>query len=157
MEMPQLYRKRFIPDECVHLGKDEIVLLEKDKLITRWNTIKPRKDFSSGVSLYLFSKGYKISRMERADGSFWQYYCDIVHTDYYPSENKYVFVDLLADVIIQPDGCFKVVDLDELSEAYKNRLLSEDLLHESLNALNSLLTDIYSGEFKKIIEILDKY
>ena len=44
MENITLYRKRLIPDELVHL-KDDVVLYHDDTvIITKWKTIKPRKD-----------------------------------------------------------------------------------------------------------------
>ena len=54
------------------------------------------------------------------------------------------FTDLLADVIIYPDGFVKVVDIDELVTALNQKLISEDTLKKSLLNLSSLLEIIYS-------------
>ena len=66
-------------------------------------------------------------------------------------------VDLLADVIIFPDGRIKVVDLDELSEAFENRLIDEALLKKSLLSLSKLLDEIYSKGIDELIAPIEKY
>ena len=79
---------------------------------------------------------------------FW--YCDIVEYDYDAAANTYVVTDLLADVIVYPDGFVKVVDIDELVTALNEKLISEDTLKKSLLSLSNLLEIIYSGNFHKL-------
>ena len=45
------------------------------------------------------------------------WYFDIVEYDYDKENNSLTSLDLLADVIVYPDGFVKVLDLDELAEA----------------------------------------
>lgn len=155
MEKPELFRKRYIPEECVPLKDDVIISMSDDVIITDWKTLKPRKDFSGGTSLYLLNKGAKISKIYDMDGNFSHYYCDIMRVE--KSENKVTFIDLLADVVIKPDGSYKVVDLDELNDAFRSGMISADELSMSLLSLNNLLSDIYCGRFKEYEEILAKY
>ena len=84
------------------------------------------------------------------DGSLLYWYCDIVDFDYHPSDNSLIVTDLLADVIIYPDGFVKVVDLDELVTALEERSISLDTLKLSLLHLDRLLQIIYSGGFGKL-------
>lgn len=63
--------------------------------------------------------------------------------------------DLLADVILYPDGFVKVVDLDELAEAFEKRLLSEELLKKALRQTNQLLTLTYSGGFSSLQSVIN--
>ena len=63
--------------------------------------------------------------------------------------------DLLADVILYPDGFVKVVDLGELAEAFEKRLLSEELLKKALRQTNQLLTLIYSGGFSSLQSVIN--
>ena len=58
-----------------------------------------------------------------------------------------IVTDLLADVIIYPDGFVKVVDLDELVTALESRSISLDTLKTSLIKLDKLLSIIYAGNF----------
>lgn len=68
-----------------------------------------------------------------------------------------MFTDLLADVIIMPDGMVKVVDLDELAVADKEGLITREELQMSLLQLNDLLEIIYSGRFDSLKTIIEEY
>lgn len=150
MPTPILYRKRIIPDECVLLKEDKILHRDEQTIVTGWNTLKPRKDLHHGYSCYFFKEGYKVSKFYREDNSLLYWYCDIVEYDYHPDTDTYIVTDLLADVIIYPDGFVKVVDIDELVTALNEKLISEDTLKKSLLCLNNLLEIIYSGTFDKL-------
>ena len=60
------------------------------------------------------------------------------------AKNELHIIDLLADVVVYPSGKIRVVDLDELSEAFEKRLINETLLKKSLLSLNRLLKEIDS-------------
>lgn len=156
MSDPILYRKRIIPNECVLLKDDRILVRDSDKIITGWNTIKPRKDLHHGYSCYYLKDGFKVSKFYREDGSLLYWYCDIVSYEHQPETDTYIVTDLLADVIVYPDGFVKVVDIDELVAALNKKLISEDTLKASLLNLNSLLETIYAGEFHKLQEPIEK-
>ena len=156
MPTPILYRKRIIPDECVLLKDDKILHRDEQIIVTGWNSLKPRKDLHHGYSCYFLKEGYKVSKFYREDNSLLYWYCDIVEYDYHPDTDTYIVTDLLADVIIYPDGFVKVVDIDELVTALNEKLISEDTLKKSLLNLNSLLEIIYSGTFDKLIEPIEK-
>ncbi|MDE6664268.1 MAG: DUF402 domain-containing protein [Lachnospiraceae bacterium] len=156
MPTPILYRKRIIPDECVLLKDDKILHRDEQIIVTGWNSLKPRKDLHHGYSCYFLKEGYKVSKFYREDNSLLYWYCDIVEYDYHPDTDTYIVTDLLADVIIYPDGFVKVVDIDELVTALNEKLISEDTLKKSLLNLNSLLEIIYSGTFDKLTEPIEK-
>ena len=65
--------------------------------------------------------------------------------------------DLLADVIIYPDGFVKVIDLEELVIALNDGILTIEQLKTSILTLNHLLELIYNGEFKSFQLLLEKY
>ena len=150
-----LYRKRFIPNETVHLKDDEILCKDAQKLITKWNVLKPRKDFHHGCSCYFFEKGIKVSKFYREDGSFLYWYCDIVDFIYDDENNALTIVDLLADVIIYPDGNVKVMDIDELCQAKEEGLIDEALFFRSVKNLGALLGAIENGSFEELGKELD--
>ena len=149
---PSMYRKRYIPDEIKSLEKDEILYMSDDVIVTKWDTFRPKKNFSNGISCTFVNKGFKISKFMDNNGKLVYYYCDIIHSDYYKDENKWIFTDLLADVKIYPDGKTEIVDLDEVSEALKSGIISTETVCELMENLNSLLGIIYSGEWRKMTE-----
>lgn len=124
MKDPILYRRRLIPEECVLLKDDRILLHADNILVTSWQALKPRKDLHHGYSCYFFKEGYKISKFYAADNTLLYYYCDIITHDYNEKTNTLIVTDLLADVIIYPDGFVKVVDLAEISQALSANLLT---------------------------------
>lgn len=151
MEKPKIYRKRFIPNEVVFLKDDEIQYYDEDVIVTKWNVLKPRKDFSKGYSCYYIKKGYKVSKFLDDDENLVYYYCDIIETKYNVAENSYLFIDLLADVIIYESGFVKVVDIGEIADALENNLIDIELAKRALKQLDELLDIIYKEGLKKLL------
>ncbi len=144
-----LYRRRYIPDELILL-KDDIILYADENIIkTKWNVLKPRKDFSHGISWYYIKEGWKISSFLKEDGSLLYYYCDIIDVEYNKEENKCVVNDLLADVKIYPDGKVEVVDIDEIADSLDKGIITAGSAKKALRQLDSLLRIIYSGKFRE--------
>ncbi len=154
-DKPLLYRKRIIPPENVLLKDDEILYIDERIIITKWNTLHPKKDFSHGVSCYFLKEGYKVSKFLRTDDSLLYWYCDILDYTYESETDSYVFRDLLADVIVYPDGFVKVNDLDEFEEAIENGVLVISDVTRALKSLSNLLEIIYSGDFGKLTKRID--
>lgn len=157
MANPTLYRKRLIPDECILLKDDTIIYRDDKIIVTGWNSLKPRKDLHHGCSCYYLTEGIKVSRFYKEDNSLLFWYCDIVDYDYDASTDTYIVTDLLADVIIYPDGFVKVVDLDELVTARESDILSEDKLMKALLRLDHLLKIIYAGDFPSLQKPTEDY
>lgn len=154
MTNPTLYRRRIIPDECVLLKDDIIISCDENHIVTKWNALRPKKDLHHGASCYFLKEGFKVSKFCREDDSLLYFYCDIVDYHYDAVQNNLVVTDLLADVIIYPDGFVKVVDLDELVTALEARSISLDTLKASLNKLDKLLKIIYAKEFESLTAML---
>ena len=60
----------------------------------------------------------------------------------------------LADVIVKPDGNTRVVDLDELADAFERGLLSSQRMSCALRQLDDLLQAIYRDRFESLTEPL---
>ena len=157
MENITLYRRRIIPDEIVHLEDDVVLYHDDTVIITKWKTIKPRKDMDHGFSAYLLKEGIKVSKFYRADNSLLYWYCDIVDYTYDCNTNSYTSTDLLTDVVLYPDGQIRVLDLDELAEASIKDLITKDQLHSALVRTNKLLNIMYCKEFEKYTGLIDRY
>ena len=156
MDKPKLYRKRIIPEEIILLDKDTILYSDDSRIITRWNTIKPKKILHHGCSCYFLKEGFKVSKFYREDGTLLYWYCDIISYKYDDKENSYVFTDLLADVLIYPDGRVEVVDVGEIADALTDGTLTVEEMVPALRSLDKLLTIIYSGEFKTIQDMINR-
>ena len=157
MTNPTLYRRRIIPDECVMLKDDIILYCSRERIVTSWNTLHPKKDLHHGMSCYFLQEGFKVSKFCHEDDSLLYWYCDIVDFNYHPGDNSLIVTDLLADVIIYPDGFVKVVDLDELVAALESRSISLDTLKPSLMRLDKLLNLIYSNQFDTLKAYIENY
>ena len=155
MHQTILYRKRFIPNETICLKDDEIIEKNEDRIVTKWNVLHPKAEFSKGVSCYFLKEGYKVSKFLSENGDLVYYYCDIIDTQYHAQENAYYFTDLLVDVIIYPDGFVKVVDLAELADALDENIITEDIVKTSLRRLETLLAEIYGGKLKDLVQYLE--
>ena len=151
-EYPTLIRKRLIPLETLRLEKDVIVHQSERLLVTRWTTIKPKKELHHGSSCFLLKEGWKVSRFIDHQGKLICWYCDIIATEYDADTDTFTFTDLLADVLIYPSGLIKVVDLDELAEAVEKKLITSDQLLDSLRKLDALLQLIYDGALLPALE-----
>ena len=154
---PTLFRKRIIPNECVKLKDDIILHMDKNMLVTKWKTLKPRSDFHHGYSLYLFDEGIKVSKFLREDGSLYYWYCDIVEYDNDPEKNELVVTDLLVDITIDSDNRLNVLDVDELTTAYEKGLITDEQFHLSVKRLGDLLSSVHSGKFIKYAEYVEQY
>lgn len=151
----RLYRRRLIPTECIPLKDDVIVEQNDEYIITKWNTIRPKPNFSHGCSCYFLREGLKVSKIYQADGSLLYWYCDIVDYHFDPRDSSLTITDLLADVILYPDGRIEVVDLDELAEALERGLITKEQMTSCLRNLNHLLTTIYRDKFDRLQTRLD--
>jgi len=157
----QLFRKRHIPEECIPLKNDSVLFLDASRMVTAWNVLKPRSDFASGISLFDFEKHWKITRVAKADGSLYHWYCDImkvhISEDKETDTSTYLMEDLLIDIVIEPDDSVHVLDLDEAAEAFEKGLISGADLTLALNAADALLRVIRNGEFANYQEIIETY
>lgn len=148
MENIKLYRRRYIPDELIYLKNDKVLSVDDERIVTRWNVLTPRHDFTHGVSCYFIKEGFKVSKFLDKDENILYWYCDIIETEINDDATSYTFNDLLIDVIVKEDGFVKVVDLDEVGKALKEKIMSEELIIKAMERVSNLLNIIYGGDFK---------
>ncbi len=157
MSEMKLYRKRIIPNECILLGDDQILYHDPEVIVTKWNTIRPKKTLHHGYSCYFLERGFKVSKFYDHGGHLISWYCDIISHTFNASENTYVFTDLLVDVIVYPDGFVRVVDLDELADAARDGLITPEQMQLALRRTDKLLSLIYKGAFEKLQKYIEDY
>ena len=61
VQHPTLIRKRLIPLETLRLEKDVVIHRSDRLLVTRWTTIKPKKELHHGSSCFLLKEGWMRS------------------------------------------------------------------------------------------------
>jgi hypothetical protein len=144
---PQILRRRLIPFETVDLAGDALLHRDPRLLVTRWRTIRPKKEFASGVSFWFLDRDYKVSRFYAHDGTFLYWYCDVLQIEYDGARDSYLMLDLLLDVRAYPDGRVEVLDEDELAEAHARRLVTDGQRDRAREILAGLLRDIGEGAF----------
>ena len=74
-------------------------------------------------------------------GSLLYWYCDIVEYEYRPEDNSLTSLDLLADVIICPDGFVKVIDLDEPFIGHNSFSVKGGIIHIFSSLPQALVDD----------------
>ncbi|MDE7326628.1 MAG: DUF402 domain-containing protein [Lachnospiraceae bacterium] len=150
-----IYRKRFVPLETIAL-KDDCILFESDtRIITCWKSLKPRKDIGGGISAYFMDKGIKVSKVFSPDGHFVHWYCDMIRT--VSSGDSITFIDLLIDVVIDPQGRIHILDAAEAADALRDGLITADILCDALRAMDTLLADIDAGRFSDYTEWITRF
>lgn len=152
----KLYRKRLIPEECILLKDDHLFYQSPDILMTAWSALKPKPDLDHGISCYYLKEGFKISKFYDHQNRFMYWYCDIISHQYDKEENRYIFTDLLADVILYPDNRLRVIDLDELSLALSGGLLQKEDVCDALLKLDHLLRLYFQGLLKGYLDGIDR-
>lgn len=153
----KLYRKRIIPEECILLENDEVLHIDSEVIVTKWNTLHPKKTLHHGYSCYFLERGFKVSKFYDHDGNLISWYCDIITHTYDQETNTYIFTDLLVDVIVYPDGFVRVVDLDELADAQRDGLITTEDMQKALRRTDKLLSLIYKGAFDKLQKYIEDY
>ena len=151
----KMFRKRFIPNEIVDISSDEVLERNENIIVTKWKPIKPRADIGGGISYIFLKKGYKISKIFDTEGNFKYWYCDIIEYTYDNQKDEYIFVDLLADVVIYPSGKYEVLDLDELKNVFEEKSITKEQMLKSIKCVNTLVEMLQNGMFPP--EICDKY
>ena len=142
----KLIRKRYYPNEEIDISCDEIVHIDERLMVTKWVPINDRTDIEKGTSYWFFDKNIKVSKIYEKDGNFKYYYIDMCRyeTEYL---KEYKMIDLLADIIVYPDGHYKVLDFDELLEYMENETITPKEFLQSIKAFTKTITDINEGVF----------
>ena len=153
----KLFRKRLFPDEVVYLKDDDIVYHDTQIIVTKWNALHKKIDLHHGISCYFLNEGCKVSKFYTEDHQLLYWYCDIAKYEYNQEKDSLLFTDLLADVIIYPNGAIKVVDLEEAANILESGKISQQDICEMLRCLDTLLNKIYNGQFEEMKKILEQY
>ncbi len=157
MDTYKFYRKRLIPSESIYLKDDTLVYFDEEIFLTKWPALTKKDDLHHGCSCYYLDKGFRISQFFDKNNQLLCWYCDIIEVSLDTEKKVFLFTDLLADVIYEPGGIPKVVDLDELSQAFEQQLLSTTQLLACLSSLDNLLQYFYTNTFDELIKPFERF
>lgn len=152
---PIIYRRRYVPDETILLKDDIILSVSPDLILTKWTTLKPRRDIARGLSAYFIDKGIKVSKVYDRNNQLVYWYCDIIRTLKDDEHNTIVFEDLLIDVIVYENGSVRVADIAETADAYEEGLITKDLLLQALRTFDRLMETIHTGQFIHLQKVIN--
>lgn len=151
----KMFRKRYIPNEIIDISGDEVLYMDDEVLVTKWLPIKPRNDIGRGMSFTFLKEGYKVSKFFDVNGNFSYWYCDIIDYRYDEVKDEHIFVDLLVDLKVNLKGEYEILDLEELNEAFLNKIITKDEFELAMERLNKLLDLVKAGDFPP--SICDKF
>jgi predicted RNA-binding protein associated with RNAse of E/G family len=143
----KIFRKRYVPDELVDISQDEVLFLDSDLMVTKWDTIHPRGDIARGLSFTFLKEGYKVSKVFDFNNELVYWYCDIIDSVYDQEDNVITIIDLLVDVRVMPDGRVMVLDVEEIAQALEQSMITQEQACDALKKLSKLLEIIYYGIF----------
>jgi hypothetical protein len=150
----RLFRKRFFPNEMIHLKDDEILYRNDNLIITKWATLKPRLDIDHGISAYFMDEGYKVSKIYDKNHKLVYWYCDIIETQYNEQNSAYIFTDLIIDVLVYENGQVKVLDLGEVGDMLDFEVIDIKLASKAMHIADNLLNIIYNGKFNELQQVI---
>ena len=98
------------------------------------------------VEYYYTERWYNIFRFEEPVGTLRNWYCNITMPPTI-SETAVDYVDLDIDVLIWPDQCFQILDVDEYDENARKYGLSDDARQQVSQALSQLSIMLQNRDF----------
>lgn len=107
-----------------------------------------------GILFEFVDEWYEIIKIWDHDGDLVGYYCNI-NAPPVMFDGGYEITDLFLDLWVYPDLKYHILDEDELLEAVKTGLISNELSEKANDVLARLLKMVSDGRFPP--EILDEY
>lgn len=90
------------------------------------------------LTYYFVRKGYTISKVFGRSGEFLYYYCDVMQM-HQVGRLRYVMVDLLLDLIIDPDDHYHLIDVDEFADSIERGQLKRKQQVYALRTLDQMI------------------
>lgn len=98
------------------------------------------------IEYYWLDRWYNVFRFVEADGTTRLWYCN-VNTPPELAGSMLSYVDLDIDILVQPDGIYQVLDLDEFEANARTYAYSEEEKARALIALDELISMIENRQF----------
>ncbi len=99
------------------------------------------------VYFKLMRKWFAIGKIRDTQGKHVRYYCDIVTPPRLLEDSGVELTDLFLDLWASPDLKCKVLDKEELENAYSTCWITKQLYEKAKNELNKLLNAVKQRKF----------
>jgi len=95
----------------------------------------------------LMDKWFTVGKIRDLQGKHTGYYCDIVTPPKLLGDGGVEITDLFLDVWVSPDLRYRVLDEEELEEAFEKSWLNEQLYRKAKKELKKLVSLVRNGSF----------
>ena len=128
--------------EKLVVGENKVVILDDG---FQWLEVYPEDNKNIALSVCINNKN-----------EFLEWYFDIAKDSSLTEDGIPYIDDLYLDVILTPTGEIKLIDQEELQEAYDKKEITKEDFELAYKIANNLIKQI-NGKIKEIIEFTNKY
>lgn len=141
------FKRKFFPPITFDISNDELHYHNDDIMVTSWIPENSDMGVAKAVSVFFLKEGFQISKKFDKKGNFLYWYCDIIAIEQNTQENSITFVDLIADVVVLPNGQVELIDLDEFADAIEKNIIEREYIAQAVRSMHNLLEYIYKQDF----------
>jgi predicted RNA-binding protein associated with RNAse of E/G family len=157
-ESTQKLHLRYIrlPDQVLELHDDlvyrsERVIVGRAQIASAHSVIfDDEVVLASGFEIVYFDyigKWFSVGKIRNMQEKHTGYYCDIVTPPRLLKDGGIELTDLFLDLWVSPDLRFKVLDEDELENAYSKGWITKQLYEKAEKELKKLINAVKQGKF----------
>jgi predicted RNA-binding protein associated with RNAse of E/G family len=164
---PQLHLRYIrLPNQVLDIYDDliyrsEKVIVGKSQITSTHSVMfKGEVVLAAGFQIVYFElmgKWFTVGKIRDLKGRHTGYYCDIVTTPRLLEDGGVELTDLFLDLWVSPDLRFKVLDEEELENAFSKSWITRQLYEKAKEELDKLVNIVEQGKFPpQIVKHLEK-
>ena len=92
-------------------------------------------------------KWFTVGKIRNLQGRHTGYYCDIVTPPRLLKDGGVELTDLFLDLWVSPDLRYKILDEEELENAFRRNWIAQQLYDKAKKELEKLINVVEQGEF----------
>lgn len=95
----------------------------------------------------LMDKWFTVGKIRNLQGKHTGYYCDIVMPPKLLGDGGVEITDLFLDLWVSPDLRYRILDEEELEQAFEKGWINKQLYHRAKEELKKLISLVCKGNF----------